>query len=354
MKILDRYIGRAVISGTLVALAALVALDSFFSFLDELGDVGKGDYATADALYHILLTVPSRIHEMVPFAALIGALFGLGALAAHSELVVVRVAGVSVGRFVGSVLKAGLVIMVAAVVVGEGVAPPLEQYAQTRKAALQSQSTIFRSAHGFWVRDGLSFINIRDIFPGGRLGGINIYEFDRERRLRVASEVDGAVFQQQGWLLEGIRQSVIGEDGVETHAFQRAAWNSLLSPELLNVVVVKPENLTLAGLVRYIRYLRANGLESGFYEHAFWAKLTAPLAGLTMLVLAVPFVFGPLRSAGVGQRLMVGVLLGIGFHLLNRSFDHLGQIYDLNPLFSASFPSLAFLGGALVLLRRMP
>ena len=353
MKILDRYLGRAVLSGTLLALLALSALEVFVAFLGEVQDVGRGDYTTWEALVYVLLTTPRRAYMLFPYAVLLGALFSLGAMAVHSELVVIRSLGVSITRFLGSVLKTGVLLVALAVLVGEGLAPAAEQYAQTRRAMAQSEKLVFRGAQGLWVRDGLSFINIRDMFPGGRLGGIYIYEFDKDRRLKAATHAKGAVFVNDAWQLEGMRQSRFGPEGVETRAAERVAWESFLAPELLNVVVIKPENLSLFGLYRYIGYLKSNGLDASRYRQAFWAKLAAPVVPLVMLVVAVPFVFGPLRSAGAGQRLMLGALLGIVFHIANQTFGQLGQIYAFNPLVSALFPSLLVLGGASFVLYRM-
>ncbi|GAB6040049.1 LPS export ABC transporter permease LptG [Endothiovibrio diazotrophicus] len=353
MKVLDRYVGRVLLRATLTVLAVLVSIELFFGFLGELPDVGKGDYTTAEAALYILLTIPRRIHEVIGYSALIGALFALGALAAHAELTAIRAAGVSLQRLVGSVLKSGAVIMLGATLVGEVVAPPVDQYALNRRAVAQSQNAIFRSANGFWVRDGNDFINIRDIFPGGRLGGIYIYEFDGERRLRKATAARGAVYQKQGWLLEGIEQSVIDEKKVTVSSLPRAPWDSLLSPELINVVTIAPERLSAWGLARYIAYLLDNGLDAVRYEHAFWGRVSVPFTGLVMLVLAVPFSFGRMRSAAIGLRFTVGALLGIGFHLFNQTIGHLGQIYGLNAAFTAFAPSLLFLGLAMVMLRRV-
>ena len=353
MRIFDRYLGQTLLKGTLLVLTVLVSLEVFFAFLTELSDVGKGDYTTGEAALYTVLTIPRRIHELIGYSALIGALFSLGALAAHSELTAIRAAGVSLHQLIGSVLKSGALIMLAAVLIGELIAPPVEQYALNRKAVALSQNAIFRSAHGFWVRDGGDFINIRDIFPGGRLGGIFIYEFDDQRRLRTATSARGALFQEEGWMLEGVEQSIIDEERVTVRSLPRAPWDSLLSPDLINVVTIAPEKLSAWGLARYIGYLHDNGLDAVRYEHAFWRRVAVPLTGLVMLVLAVPFSFGRMRSVAVGLRLMVGALLGIGFHIFNQTFGHLGQIYGYNAAFTAAFPSLLFLGLALVMLRRV-
>ena len=94
MAKLDRYIARNVLSATLTVLAVLVGLDALSSLIDEASDITP-TYQFSDVLRYVALTLPRRIHEFVPFAALIVVLIGLGRLASSSELVVARAAGVS-------------------------------------------------------------------------------------------------------------------------------------------------------------------------------------------------------------------------------------------------------------------
>lgn len=343
MRVLDRYIGRSVIFGTVVALLVLLTLLSFLTLMEELQDVGKGRYDVGDAFQFMLLVVPRYAYEVFPMSALLGTLIGLGGLASHSELIAMRAAGVSYSRIVLSVLKTGVLMMLVAAVIGELVAPFSEQHAQHMRTERQSGQVTLKTQYGFWARDGEAFVNIRKILPGAQLADIYIYEFGPDRRLRQSTHAATARYQDDHWQLEGIRQSRFGEAGVETFKLQQATWDSLLNPDLLSAVVVNPRMLPIWGLYNYIQFMRANGQEVLSYEVAFWAKVVTPLVTLIMLFLATPFVFGSLRRVGVGQRLFVGALMGSGFFLLNRAFSYMAVVYDLNPLFAAAFPGLAFL-----------
>ncbi|MFN2309427.1 MAG: LPS export ABC transporter permease LptG [Gammaproteobacteria bacterium] len=353
MRILDAYLGRAVITGTLLALFTLLGVDMFFAFTNEVQDLGVGTYGLGDAVVYVLLTVPRRIHELFPMAALLGSLLSLGALAATSELVAIRAAGVSILRITQSVLKAGLIMLALAAVLGEWLAPWAEQQAQQRRGQAQAQTVTFQSAHGFWARDKRRYVNIREILPDARLRGVQVYELADDGALRLLLHAESAEHVGDGWRLQGVRRGDLQAQGFELTRTDSLDWPSLLSPELLSVVSIEPRNLSARDLYHYAGYLRDNALDAGSYELAFWRRLVAPIAGLVMLFLSIPFVFGPLRDVGTGQRLLWGVLTGVAFYLFNQTTSHLGLVYGMPPLLSALIPSLVFFGGGLWMLRRL-
>lgn len=353
MMIFDRYIAKTVLISTLLALLILSALDTFFAFVAEIGDIGHGDYGVAQALQFIALTLPGRIHQLFPMAALLGCLMGLGALASNNELVVMRASGMSITRLIRSVAQAGLVLLVMAALLGEYVAPASEQLAQSQRALAMTRQIVMKSSYGFWARDGKRFVNIRQILPESHLGGVSIYEFDANNRLLSSTYAAMATYDGKQWLLQDIQQSLIGMDSVTTRHFAQSVWPSLLTPNLLKVVSVKPEDLSARDLHKYIDYLRKNKLDTQRFEQAFWARLIEPLAGMVMLVLAVPFALGTVRKVGAGQRILIGTLIGMAFYLLNQTVGQFGQVYGFNPLLSASLPTLLFLMLGIVLLRRV-
>ncbi len=353
MRVLDRYIGKTVIASILIVLLLLLILVAFGNLMEELGDVGEGDYTTIDAFLYVLLIIPRRTYEIFPVAVLLGSMVGLGGLASHSELIAMRAAGVSLGRIVLSALKAGVVMMVVVIVVGELIAPNTEQYAETMRASKISEQITLQTEYGFWARDGDSFVNIRQILPGARLKDIYIYEFSEEGKLRLATHAGFAQYRDDRWLLSDIRQSEFSDEGVVSRHLENASWDSMLNPSLLNVVVVRPTMLPAWGLYRYIRFMHENGQSAIPFEVAFWSKIIMPVVTLVMVFLSVPFVFGVLRTVGIGPRIFAGTVIGTGFFLLNKVFSHMAVVYELNPLFSASFPAFAMLALGFWVLRRV-
>lgn len=353
MTTLDRYIAKEVVKGSVIAVLVLLALLSFFTFADELGDIGQGDYGLGDIFQYLALTTPRSLYELMPSAALVGSLVTLGALANNRELMAMQAAGASRARIIRAVLTGGLLLLAISIGVGELIAPPAERSAQTLKALAQKKQVASRSKYGFWVRDGNVYINIREIQKQENLGNINIYEVDAEKRLKLATHAGRAVYDGAQWKLKKIRISRFEPDRVVAEKKDFADWSSVLAPDLLNAFVIRPENLSAWELANYIDYLRENGQQSLSVEQAFWGRIVNPVVTLVMLLIAVPFVMTLKREVGIGQRIVVGVVIGLGFYLFDRMFSHFGLIYEMNPIFSAAFPTLLALTGASIALVRM-
>jgi lipopolysaccharide export system permease protein len=341
-----------VLIGIIGVMALLLVLIGFFELVAELEEV-KGGYTASMAYTYVLLGIPRYCYELFPLATLLGCLIGLGVLAGNSELLAMRAAGISIARIVSSVLKTGLLVLAAVAIVGEYLAPAAEQQAQRMKNAALFGQISLKTRYGFWSRDGNTFVNIRQILPDSQLADISIYEYDQDARLRKAIHAGRARYQQSGWVIEDVSQSEFTEEGISVTTKSQQPWHAELDPSSLDVLTVKPHMLTAWDLWRYIDYLQKNGQTSISYEVAFWGKLTTPLVTVVMLFLSIPFVFGSLRSVGVGQRVFVGAMLGIVFYLLNRVFSYMAVVYSLPGLFSALFPLLLFLALAIWMLRRI-
>ena len=351
MRILDAHITRHVVGGALLALAVLLSLTALVAFVDELDRVGRGRYGVADAIEFVLLTLPRHGFVLLPFAAVIGALVGLGTLAVSSELSVVRAAGVSVGRLVGSVLKGALVLVAVAVVLGEVVAPYCERLAETRRAVALDGSG--RGEDGYWIRDGRRFVNVVRVRSGDRAEDMYIYEIDSRGRLRTVTHAGQARYRDSAWVLESVRRSDVSAAGVVTRFAPRTVWETRFGPDLVKLSSARLESLSGFALARYIDYLRDNRLDAAPYEVALWMKVAYPFATGVMIVLAVPLVLGRLGGVGIGQRILVGCLIAVTFHIVNEVSGRTGIAYGLSPPLSAFAPTLVFLAAGVWLLRRV-
>ncbi|MCY4220048.1 MAG: LPS export ABC transporter permease LptG [Thiotrichales bacterium] len=351
MRILDVWIARHVVGGALLALAVLLSLSAVVGFVEELDAVGRGRYGIGGALEYVLLTMPRYAVVLFPLASVIGALIGLGTLAVSHELAVVRAAGVSVVRTLGSVLSGAVVLMVVAVVVGEVVAPFCERLAQSRRAVAlgeaQSEET------GYWIREGRRFINAVRVQPGDAVEEMYIYDIDPDGSLRTMTHATRAQYRDGAWRFESVRSSEISADGVVTRSIPDVVWETRLRPDLVRLSSARLESLSGRALMRYIDYLRENRLDTAEYELALWMKVVYPLATGVMIVLAVPLVLGRLGDSGIGQRILVGCLIAVTFHVVNQVSGKMGIVYGLNPALSAFAPTLLFLAVGVWLLRRV-
>jgi len=353
MKLLDRYIALAMARGTGVALIVIMGLNVFFSIIEEIDELGEGSYNVAKMLQYVVLTLPRGIYELFPTAALIGGLTGMGALAVNGELVAMRAGGLSIARIVRSVLQAGLVLLVFVVILGEGFAPVAEQYAQRLRAGALEKRVSFMGREGAWVRDESRYIYVNKIFDNDTLADVSVFEFNRDRRLVSALHADTAAYQGGMWQLHNVRETQFAGGSVRTRAESTLAVPDLLRPELINVVVLKPENMSVQDIRQFLGYLEANGLETQQYRYALYSRFVTPISVLLMLFISVPFVFGSLRSTGTGQRFLVGIMAGFGFYLVNQLAGQAGQVYGWSPMVVSVVPGLAVLLAGIYALRRV-
>ncbi len=352
MRILDRYIAQTVISGTLMTLMVLGALLAFVDFVGEIDDVGKGQYGVTEAALYVLLSLPKRLYELFPTAVLLGSLLGLGMLAGNSELIVVRAAGVSIFRIVRSVLQAGLVLVILVAVTGEVLVPLSEREAQTIRTTSLKQN-ISLGKHGFWARDGMNYIQVGRVYPDYQLGNLKIYQLDKNNQLKQIVHANAARYVNGSWQLKRVQRSIFSDGKVSSESLKTLDWPELLNPELFTVVSVKPATMSAIDLYLYSKYLQDNQLDASHYQLAFWIKVMTPISSLVMLLIALPFIFSSQRSGGSGFRILVGLLLGIGFFMLNRTINHLGQIYGVYPFFSAAIPVMLVAIAGLLAIRRV-
>jgi lipopolysaccharide export system permease protein len=353
MRILDAYIARAVAGGVLLVMCVLLSLFVFVDFISEMDKIGQGQYNAWEALKYVMFSVPRLAYELMPLGALLGALLGLGLLASNNELIVMRACGVSVARISWAAVKVGLVLVVFAVWLGEWVVADAEDYAADVRASALAGANAHNTSNGFWTRDGSSIINVRAVTEDGVLAGVQLFELDDKADLRSVATARTASYQGGHWLLKDVTRSELGPQSVKTEHLAELPWPSGLRPALLDVIAVKPGSLSISGLYRYIAYLRDNGLNTARYEIEFWTKVMVPIATCVMVLASLPFVFGSLRSVGIGSRTLVGVMVGMGFYLLNQTVSYLGLAYGLNAVVCGVLPTLILLAASVYLMRRL-
>ena len=335
-----RYIGKNIIASSLLALVILTFIFSFFSLVDQLDATGRGNYGVFQAIEYVLLTIPRLSYELFPIATVIGCMAGLGILANNNELVIFRTSGLSKSQLAYSLIKTGLIFILISILIGEIVAPISEQAAQQKRSVALTEQITMKSKYGFWSRDGDSYINIRKILPNERLEEIHIYEFDKNRQLRTTIHAESAKYNNGKWLLHNILKTEISKDRIIKHSYEDAEWEALLNPEVINLVTIKPRYLSLYGLINYIKHLELNNQDSRIYRQALWQKAVNPLMILIMMLLAVCVVKCDAKPVGLGQRVFIGVLIGITFHLANQVTRHLGIVYNIPIFISVTLPTI--------------
>jgi lipopolysaccharide export system permease protein len=340
-----------VLKSILLVLVIIVGLDALTAVIDEAEDISD-TYTFGQVGLYIALTLPGRLYEFIPFAALIGCLIGLGQLASTSEIVVMRAAGVSVGRLVWTAMKPALLIAALGFVIGEYLAPRADQLAESRRAMAQKPGESFGGRHGMWNREGNNFLHFNALESGGIVYGITLLQFDGKQRLQTALRARRATFQGDHWLMEEVVKTEFSSWETTRVTHNTLRWDTGITPELLSLVVVSPQQLPLADLYRYSRYLQQQGLDADDYELAMWRKLLQPAAIGSLVLVAISFIFGPLREGTMGFLIFAGVIVGIVFRTSQDLLGPASLVFGFSPLYAALVPILiCFLAGVLLLSR---
>ncbi len=355
-KRVDRLVAAAVLSAVVVAWAVIVGLDAFRIFIGELNDVGQGGYTLARAVAYVLLTVPRRCYEMFGYAALIGGLLGLGGLAGTGELTALRAAGLSKLRICASVVLGLGLLTLGVVVLGETLGPYGERKAQALQLAAKSKDVALAKGV-LWARDGETVIGARHGRTRGAKGevdldGVRVFEFDADGRLRALSMAGHAIHVEGQWTLHDVRRTEFGEGSAASTKQDSKAWDSQLDPGLLASSIVKAQYMTLRDLAQNITALDRNRQDASTFREAYWARVFYPLNVLVLVFCAVPFAFGALRSGGLSKRLFIGIVLALGFYLLQRAIVSIGSVYGFHPAVANLVPPLILVGLAVAYFRR--
>ncbi|WP_326527064.1 LPS export ABC transporter permease LptG [Dokdonella sp.] len=348
MPIYIRYLSREIYASVALVLVAFLGLFAFFDLVNELDDIGKSGYQLYQAAIYVAMIMPGRVYELMPIAVLIGTLYSLTTLARHSEITVLRASGLSTGRFLFGLLSIGSVFVLLTFVFGEYLAPPAERAAQQWRLAATRSMVSQELRTGLWVRDGLRFVNVRNVLPDTSLQGVRIYEFDDKSVLVSISEAGSGVYdKREGWRLNQVAQTRFLGESTEIVNLPELIWKSELTPDVLSVLMVVPERMSVETLYSYIRHLEENNQRTSRYEIALWKKLAYPFATLVMMGLALPFGYMQTRMGGVSLKVFSGIMIGVGFHLLNGLFSNLGVINGWIPAVAALTPSIGFLLAAM-------
>jgi lipopolysaccharide export system permease protein len=351
--ILSQYMMRTILAATALVLVVLLALAGLFEFIAELDDT-RGDYQTPRVILYTLLRLPQLAFEMLPVAALIGSLLGLGALAANSEIIVMRSAGLSIRKLSGMVAMTGGVLLVFTGLLGEFIGPPLDYFARNMRLEARYGQDEDRLGNATWVRDGPIILHLERVSSEFEFGSIYLFLLDEDNGLAsIARAENSGIDKDDRWVLENLRETRFEADRVRVVESSLAIEEFNIDAETLGISLVKPQSLSGRGLVSYIGYLKRNSLDARRYETELWYRIARTATVLIMPVLALAFVFGSLRTGGSGARLMIGVVIGLAYYLASEMLANSGQVFNFDPAVIAWLPSALLAVVTLIALNRI-
>ncbi|WP_250499096.1 LPS export ABC transporter permease LptG [Caballeronia sp. GAWG1-5s-s] len=369
MRIYERYFARQIYLAFIFILFAFSGLFFFFDLINELNTVGHGNYKFTLAVLRVALQTPSRFYEIIPVAALISAIYVFAQMAAASEFTIFRVSGLSTGAALRSLLKIGVPLVLVTYIIGEVVGPYADQLSERVRLEALGSSVSSNFESGVWVKDTLSakengeqvtrFVNVGTLNPDTTIANVRIYEFDSKFRLSSVRIAKSGVYQPPGhWKLTGVTETQLvdaqpqsANSGDALNPVYRAKETTLpqfslrseLTPQILSVLLVSPDRMSMFNLFRYIQHLTENHQDTQRYQIAFWRKILYPFAVFVMLVLSLPFAYLHTRAGVVGVKVFGGIMIGMSFQLFNTLFSHIGTLNTWPAPITAAAPALAYL-----------
>lgn len=342
MKLLSRYLIVRMGVMSLYALLSVLALYSFIDFLAEAGNIGEGGYTLWTAVQYMLMQMPARAYQLMPLATLIGGMLALSRLSADSELAVIKTSGCGIGDLIFAVVKFSALFALLAALLGEWLAPDMSRRADVLKTTAKSGRVSATPDKGVWIKQSGSMVHVAEMLPDNTLQHVKIWRYDGDFKLAEAVYAERARVEGDKWRLENVHSSVLGETRVEVRHEAARDWPSDVGSGLLNVLLVKPEQMSFSALTGYIRYLNANGQQTQSYNVAWWNKLVYPLAVMVMALVALAFTPASGRHTNMGLKLFGGICLGLLFFFSGRLFGFTAVLYGVPAFVSAVLPTAAF------------
>lgn len=353
MKILDRYIAKTVLQAIGLITLMLTGLQIFILFVNQLGDLGRADYGIAQVCFFVLLQLPYEVYLFFPMASLLGCLVGLGVLANHSELVVMRASGMSIAQITKAVLQASVVLVLGVTLLGETIVPYLSHHSNDYKMSALSGGASLRTAEGIWLHYGNDFILISSILSNTVLQDIYQFRFDASHHLVLSRTIREAQYANGAWTGYDVKQTEFSHDHTKAQLYPSLNWDVPVKPQILKISRIEPDEMTLHELNQYLREQKKSKQNVQQYQLSFLQRIIQPLTTMVMIVLAIPFIFGPLRSSTMGSKLLVGATVGFGFHIANNFLGPVSIVFQWPPILAAFGPTFLFALLGIYLMRQV-
>ncbi len=349
MRILTRYVGSNLIRSTALVILVLIAVEGLLEFIGQMSDIGVAQYSMWDAFLFSLMQLPAELYQLFPMAGFLGCLLGLGQLASTSQLLVMRASGVSKSRVAWTVVKTALTMMFFVMIIGEGVAPMLQLSAQQMKAAEMVQ---VKKLQDIWLRNGEQYVHFGEVVNPLTINQVELFMIDQQHNLLSAAYAPRAIYQNNHWVMQQVKQTLFGKDKVSARHFAALPLNVIFKTSAYQNEDDEVQQYSIMDLIKTIHYRKRAGLNVVSYQFSLWQRLMKPIMAIVMICLGVPFIFGSLRSASMGLRVLTGVMVGFAFYLSNQFFGPIAMIYQVPPLLAAGLPTVIFAVACVILLRR--
>ena len=354
-SIINKYLFKSISSGVILAMLMFLTLSILLGFIQQINAVGKGDFTLGSAVFYTALTIPSIVYDYFPISSVVGVMIGLGVLAANSELVVIQSAGMSRFKIAWITIVTLLIWLVPITLMGEFVVPPAKMIAENYRSAKITKDIGLGLKSGVWIRDGNIIFNAKatgnvyDVRNKNiEINDVTVFELDDKLRVKKISKAQKAAYIDNHWLLTALEVTEFGKNAVVTKKIKSQQWPSRIEPELLSITNARPKYLSIRDILKYKKFQSGKQHIPAKYSINLWAKFAFPLLVLATALSGLPFLFGLLRAGGFGQRLLIGIMLGLILYVVNRSLLNIGEIFNVHPIVVTMLPSVSIITGLLL------
>lgn len=356
MNILDRYIIKTMTVYTLAVMVIWISVYSFFNFLEELKQIGNVDYGVFDAILYIVINIPSVLYAHSLVIILLGTLLALGHLASTSQLIIIRSFGISIMQIAKIVIKAALLFMLVAVIIGEFIAPSSVKLAENIRANALGQITKLHSEQGLWLKDGLFIIKIGKNLDGKNFKNVVLLKRNKNSKLDTIIKANDA-FVSNDFInfKNAIIYQIRANDELSTISKTKKDKYSVkisFNKDLLDSLKKYPYELSSYELLKQIYFSSLNNISATIYEVEFYKRIIRPVTLVAMILTAMLFIFGSLRDSSLGRNIFLGLMLALVFELTSKIGGALSLRYEISPFLSSSLLSFIVLFLSFFLLKK--
>ena len=351
MKKIHSYVLVTVLQSIFLIFSLLLVLQFFILFMNQMADLGRGGYHLKESLEFVFLRLPYEMSICFPIICLLGCLVGLSVLANHQELLIIRSSGLSISDIIRIVGLAGIGLMLMVMILSEIFVPKFIYKANNIKLESLNNGQLFRQAQSLWFRHRENFWYVTEVVNPYELKDVTMFSKDEENHIHSIEYYKKLIWKEGQWVALDVEMTYFSREN-QMSRYQAATFDKVnlpLGPKFFKHIERNPDEMSIQSLYHRIRNLKAHQ-DVSKEQLIFWQRLLQPLNTLLMMLLAIPFIFGPLRSSTIGAKLIVGIALGFGFYILSQLFGFMSQVYQIPPFLGASFPLVLFsiLGGFLL------
>jgi lipopolysaccharide export system permease protein len=347
MKIIRRYITKELLIYILAVMFVWLSVYGLFNYLNEASRIGQENYTPIAAMIYVVLDLPSVAYAHSSVIILLGSILAMGNLASSSQLVVMQGSGISIIKIARIVIGAAITFIALIIVMGEMLGPIAVERAELYRAKALGENTYSYSQEGFWLRDGNNIINVKKNYDGQVFGEVSLFKLNSSNEMDSAFFSNKAIFDGNNLNLILATRNQLDENNkitdIEVENYEKYKAEVNFDRQFIESLKKKPKELSTINLYKQMNFLSRNKLSSGDYEVELYKRLIKPFTMVAMILLSMLFIFGSLRSATLGKKIFLGIMLSLFFELSSRVGGAISLSFEFNHLIFTSLPTIIIL-----------